>query len=123
MTAWLGSLGAMVPVGPMARLAPDSSRARTFTPTVGGGMTSRQAVRSFRKWSAATSAARTPDQLANLAAFEVGGYGAGPWWLVDEWAQVTNVLCPWDSELMTPWLSTVSGGPQWLGGDVYAGRS
>ncbi|HET7397378.1 MAG TPA: hypothetical protein VFJ94_02550, partial [Intrasporangium sp.] len=47
----------------------------------------------------------------------------GPWWLVDEWAQVTNVLCPWDSELMTPWLSTVSGGPQWLGGDVYAGRS
>lgn len=67
--------------------------------------------------------AARPADSATLAGFVAGEFGPGPFWWVDEWAQVTNVLPPLVASLATPWPNTVPGGPLALGDGTRVGRS
>lgn len=120
MTAYLGSLGRLVPVSCPSVLAHEFVRPATDRVTLGGRRTVRMAVRGHRSWSVSTSAA-SPLDLAGLAAVARGDFGPGPFWWVDEWAQQSNLLDPRDAALEAAWGSATLAGPVVLpGGPVVA---
>lgn len=114
MWAYLGSLGALVPIPGMGILRPDSlslERPATYRRTLGGRVTARVGARTHRAWSVQPDTVVSPTELAAVQAFVSGVFGPGPWWWVDPWAQVTNVLTPRDGENAAGWSNVVQGGP------------
>lgn len=93
MSAWLGVPGNMVelkcPASAAYQQAPDMSVETTL-----GGRDKAQVGRTIaREWSLDVGPAHQGAATA-LGRFHHGLYGTGPWWFVDPWAAVTNVLTP-----------------------------
>lgn len=110
MTAFLGALGALIPVECPSSLAAAFDRPASTRTTLGGRRTARLAARGHRSWLVSTSAA-SPLELANLAGVARGDFGPGPFWWLDEWAQQSNLLDPRDAAIEVPWGSTTLAGP------------
>lgn len=124
--AWIGPLGALVEVRTPRGLAPSVARATTYRTTLGGVRKAHQAPRALRQLAVDLSYS-TPEQVATLAALVSGEYGPGPFWYVDPWAAVTNLLTPAASTLEPgSWTMTgtvVAAGAVPLVGGGRAGRS
>ena len=93
MSAWLGVPGNMVelkcPASAAYQQAPDLSVETTL-----GGRDKAQVGRTIaREWSLNMGPAHQGAATA-LTRFQHGLYGQGPWWFIDPWAAVTNVLTP-----------------------------
>ncbi|KZM78405.1 hypothetical protein [Cellulosimicrobium sp. I38E] len=124
--AWVGPLGGLVEVRAPRGIAPSVARATTYRTTLGGVRKAHQAPRALRQLAVDLSYS-TPEQVANLAALVSGEYGSGPFWYVDPWAAVTNLLTPTASTLEPgSWTTTgtvTAAGAVPLVGGGRAGRS
>lgn len=122
MVAYLGPLGALIPIRAVARLRSHAARPVSYSTSLGGVRRAQVGPRAFRTWDVTTPPATRPAVLAALQGFVDGAYGPGPFVWVDDWAQVTNVLAPRRAALSTPWRDTTYGGPIFLPDGTVAGR-
>lgn len=116
MTAYIGPLGALVEFECPSSLAPTTSRAASSRASATGVIKEQQAPRTNRQWQVGIGLA-TPSQIAGLAALVEGEFGPGPFWFVDPWAAVTNLMTPRASTLQEGYWATVSG--TWTPGGSY----
>lgn len=112
MSGHIGTLGAMSRIGCVASLSSDSVRASSEVETIGGRRFATLAPRPFRSWRLSTGSATRPGEMAPLSMYARGEFGPGPFWWLDSWAKVTNVLDPRDTALPLAWgVSSTRGGP------------
>lgn len=123
MTAYLGNLGMMVPLGLMSELSIQHTRNANFAETLGGRRVAQIAPRAHREWRVSPLAEAYAEELAPILGFIRGEFGNGPWWWLDEWAQVTNILPPDVSLYRHNWRNTTRGGPVTLPDGAIAGES
>lgn len=123
MASYLGPLGGLVPVRCASSLQTSTARPVSLRTTLGGRRMAQVGRRAHRSWDVGLSAASTPSDLAPVQAFVDGEHGVGPWWWIDAWSQVTNLLPPGAAALEPPWNNTVIGPPVSLPDGSRAGRS
>jgi hypothetical protein len=125
--AWIGPVGALLQLTGTSTLRSSSTRPTSYRTTLGGVRKAQLGPRAHRQLEVQHGAVR-PAELAALAALVGGEFGPGPFWYVDPWAEVTNLLAPaasllepgtWNSEEGT----AVSAGPHPLEGGGVVGRS
>lgn len=123
MTIYIGPLGGLVEVDCPSGLRTAADRPVSTRVTTSGVVRQQVSRRASREWDVQWGAAR-PEQIANLAALAAGEFGIGPFWFVDPWAQVTNLLAPAASTLeSSPPSGMTAGGPVDLADGSRAGRS
>lgn len=123
MTTYIGPLGGLVAIECPSSLRAASERPASTRVTTSGVVRQQVSRRASREWDVQWGAAR-PEQIANLAAIVAGEFGLGPFWFVDPWAQVTNLLAPRASMLEgEPPAGMSLGGPVNLADGSRAGRS
>lgn len=123
MASYLGPLGGLVPVRCASSLRTSTARPVSLRTTLGGRRMAQVGRRAHRSWDVGLSAASSPSDLAPVQAFVDGEHGVGPWWWIDAWSQVTNLLPPGAAALEPPWNNTVIGPPVSLPDESRAGRS
>lgn len=99
MTAYLGSLGRMVPVDCAADLSVERERIATTKTTLGGRRFVRSAPRGHRSWSGRLSGLSGPGAGSVVESFAAGDWGDGPFWWLSPWAVKVNALTPGGSAL------------------------
>ena len=127
MSAYIGPLGGLVELECPSDLRPTMERPFAEIVTTSGIVRQQVSQRTRRQWDFAVGVA-TPSEAAQLAAVVAGEFGYGPFWFVDPWAQVTNVMAPAASTLdlgsaMDPPNDMTPGGPVDLADGSRAGRS
>lgn len=123
MSAFIGPLGGLVEIECPSSLRPTMERPFAEKSTTSGIVRQQVSQRTRRQWDFAVGVA-TPSEAAQLAAIVAGEFGYGPFWFVDPWAQVTNLMAPRASLLeSTPPAGITVGGPVNLADGTRAGRS
>lgn len=123
MPSFLGPLGALVPIDVVSQLRQSAPRRLTYGTTIGGVRHVQVGARVHRSWDVSAPPGSVAEDLAALSAFVAGEFGDGPFWWVDAWSQVTNLLPPGPAVLERTWANTVYGGPQVLPDGSVVGRS
>lgn len=90
--AFLGSFGKMAHIRVSAESVTPSRESTVKTP-IDGPRQVFTGARVYRSWAVSRGTAR-PAELAVLAGFVDGLFGAGPWAWMSDWALVTNALSP-----------------------------
>lgn len=121
MTAYLGSLGRMVPVDCAADLSVERERITNTKTTLGGRRFVRSAPRGHRSWSGRLSGLSGPGAGSVVESFASGDWGDGPFWWLSPWAVKVNVLTPGGSVLRYAHLAggTVSAPVQAVDGTWF----
>lgn len=122
-SSYLGPMGGLLAFKCPSSLAPPMSRPSVERVSTSGVVRTQVGPRPTRQWRMDWSAA-TPSELSSFAALVAGEFGYGPFWFVNPWAQVTNVIPPDGSVTGWPPMGGQSaGGPVNLAGSARAGRS
>lgn len=121
--AYIGPLGGLIRIpNYQGGLTSQSERVTTEKVTTSGVRRMQVAQRTYREWS--VSSTMDSSEAAQLAAIVAGEFGYGPFWFVDPWAQVTNLMAPRASMLEgEPPAGITVGGPVNLADGTRAGRS
>lgn len=98
MMAWIGALGQMAYVKCPSALGRSTDRPTTYRTTLGGVRKAQIGPRVQRVLQVQHGLA-TPADVSAIEAMVAGEYGPGPFWYVDPWAEVTNLLTPQASVL------------------------
>ncbi|MDO5534111.1 MAG: hypothetical protein Q4F65_05620 [Propionibacteriaceae bacterium] len=123
MTSYIGPIGGLVAIDCPSTLVSTVAREQVERVTTSGVVHVQVSPRTRRQWRLDWGVA-TPAELAGLGALVAGEFGLGPFWFVDPWAQVTNLLPPAAStlEVAAPGDRSV-GGPAVLPGGTRVGRT
>lgn len=121
MGALLGPKGGLIEVGCSSTLDVEAEPRHEFEVTLGGRRLAYVAPVSRRSWSVTVGTA-TPDEASNLGQILSESFAQqvsrGPFWWLDEWAQVSNMLTPAQSMCEAGvWSSGNQSGPAAWGAD------
>lgn len=96
MSAWLGVPGNMIRFRGTDSIAQPSGGISYTTRELTTGARDAQLVVSRRAWPV-TAAIMAPENLNAVQAFQLGGFGRGPWnWVAPDMV-AANLVSPWDS--------------------------
>ena len=126
MGALLGPKGGLIEVGCSSTLDVEAEPRHEFEVTLGGRRLAYVAPVSRRSWSVTVGTA-TPDEASNLGQILSESFAQqvsrGPFWWLDEWAQVSNMLTPAQSMCEAGvWSSGSQSGPAAWGADFEGFR-
>lgn len=96
MSAWLGSIGNLIRLRATDSISQPSGGIGYTTRELTTGGRDAQLVVSRRSWPV-SSAIAAPENLNAVQAFQLGGFGRGPWYWVSPDMVATNLVSPWDS--------------------------
>lgn len=122
MTAYMGSLGSMVPLRCASQLRWSGERPMSTVTTMGGRQVAYVGPRTRREWSLSIDVTK-PHGLGAVQDFAHGYYGRGPFWWVSEWAAVVNILPPRVAAPERIWRNASRGGPVILPDGIPASQS
>lgn len=125
MSAYLGTLGRLVPIYSNPTMDVSSEGSYSFTTTLEGRVKAQLRPTSRRSWGLSARAA-SPTDVGTLSGFASGEWGTGPFVWVAPGAASVNLLTPEVARCgpQAVFSSTVSRtGPMSLGADGWAGSS
>lgn len=93
MGAWMGEVGSLIELKCPASAGRSQAVDYSIETTLGGVDKAQVGRTISREWDLEVGPAH-PGATTALARFQHGMYGLGPWWFIDPWAAVSNVLTP-----------------------------
>lgn len=106
----LGTPGQLAEIYVSVGMASDIDASTQTITTIGGLRYARIPRGRHRTWQIPAKNCR-PSDLVNLEAFASGSFGHGPFWWIDSYAALSNLLPPRFVELRTDWTRSVNAGP------------
>lgn len=125
MSAYLGTLGRLVPIYSNPTMKTSGDDKYTFSRTLEGRVKAQVSIDTRRTWELSAHAATTTD-IGSLTGFISGEWGVGPFVWVAPDAPSTNLLTPEVASCgpaAAYGANTYVGAPVDLGGNIWAGRS